>query len=88
MFIFPSEHETIGLPIIEAHNNNLLIATSDEKYAKQFIEPNIVFDQNSVASIKKTIKKIYLKKNYNEAIKSKKFHSFLKKEQLLGFINE
>ena len=86
---FPSEHETIGLPIIEAYNNNLLIATSDEKYAKQFIEPNIVFDQNSVVSIKKTIKHIYLKKKIiMKRSKVKNFHSFLKKEQLLGFINE
>ena len=43
-------------PIIEAYNNNLLIATSD-KNMQQFVEPNIVFDQNSVVSIKKTIKK-------------------------------
>jgi hypothetical protein len=86
---FPSEHETIGLPIIEAYNNNLLIATSNQRYAKQFVEPNIVFNQNSVKSIKDTIKKIYLKKKIKKKNnKARNFDSFLKKKEFFNIINE
>lgn len=85
---FPSEHETIGLPIIEAYNNNLLIATSNQRYAKQFVEPDIVFNQNSVTAIKNTIKKIYLKKEIiKKNYKSKNFNSFIKKKQFFNIIN-
>lgn len=86
---FPSEHETIGLPIIEAFNNNLLIATSNEKYAKQFIEPDIVFNCKSIKSIKNTIKKIYLNKiKRNKENKIKNLNNYLNKKFFFKLINE
>jgi hypothetical protein len=71
--IFPSLNETIGFPIIEAFNYNLYILASNRDYAKQFIEPNLVFDPLSPEDIsvkilyflinKKSLKKTKLRKN-------------------------
>ena len=68
---FPSERETIGLPIIEGYNNNLLVATSNKNYAKQFIEPDVLFNINSVNSIQNHIKNIY----QNKIKKKKKYEN-------------
>lgn len=86
---FPSEQETIGLPIIEGYNNNLYIATSNEVYARQFIEPDKVFNINSANSIKKTIKKIYLSKFKKKRVnKIKNFELYLKKKNFFRIIND
>ena len=85
---FPSEHETIGLPIIEAFNNNLLVATSNEKYAKQFIKPDILFDCHSIESVKNSIKKIYLNQIKKKNNKMIKFDNFLKKKFFFKIIND
>jgi hypothetical protein len=61
--IYPSLNETIGLPIIEAYNFNLSILASNRAYAKQFIEPNLVFDPLSPEDIANKIEH-YLRKNF------------------------
>ena len=86
---FPSEQETIGLPIIEGYNNNLLVATSNRNYAKQFIEPDVLFNINSTNSIQNYIKNIYqnkIKKKKNTKIKNLEF--FLKKKDFFKIFNE
>ncbi len=86
---FPSERETIGLPIIEGYNNNLLVATSNKNYAKQFIEPDVLFNINSVNSIQNHIKNIYqnkIKKKKNTKIKNLEF--FLKKKDFFQILND
>ena len=86
---FPSEQETIGLPIIEGYNNNLLVATSNRNYAKQFIEPDALFNINSNLSIQKYIKNIYqnkIKKKKNKKIKNLEF--FLKKRDFFQILND
>ena len=86
---FPSEQETIGLPIIEGYNNNLLVATSNKNYAKQFIEPDVLFNINSTISIQNYIKKIYLnkiKKKKNNKIKN--LDLFLNKEDFFQILND
>ncbi len=86
---FPSEQETIGLPIIEGYNNNLLVATSNKNYAKQFIEPDVLFNVNSDVSIQKYIKNIYhnkIKKKKNTKIKNLEF--FLKKKDFFQILND
>ena len=86
---FPSEQETIGLPIIEGYNNNLLVATSNRNYAKQFIEPDALFNINSNLSIQTYIKNIYqnkIKKKKNKKIKNLEF--FLKKRDFFQILND
>ena len=88
---FPSYDETIGLPILEAFQQNLIIATADKPYAKQFIIPDFTFKPDSVYSIKHTIKKIYLIKKNNRINKYKKskkveLSHFLDKEQFFKHI--
>ena len=88
---FPSYNETIGLPILEAFNQNLIIATANKPYAKQFIIPDFTFNPDSINSIKETIKKIYfIKKNKirNNQSKSKKVELtyFLDKEYFFKHI--
>ena len=61
--IYPSINETLGIPIIEAHENGLNIITSNLPYAKQFVTPDYLFDPLSVSSISRAISKYYLKKN-------------------------
>ena len=83
---FPSHDETIGLPILEAFNQNLIIATANKPYAKQFIIPDFTFSPDSVHSIKQTIKKIYFMKKNNttntyKKNKKVKLSYFLQKEQ-------
>ena len=86
---FPSEKETIGLPIIEGYNNNLLVATSNKNYAKQFIEPDALFNINSNLSIQTYIKNIYqnkIKKKKNKKIKN--LELFLKKIDFFQILND
>lgn len=83
---FPSHNETIGLPILEAFNQNLIIATANKTYAKQFIIPDFTFNPNSVYSIKQIIKKIYFIKKNNtiktyKKSKKVKLSYFLQKDQ-------
>ena len=60
--IFPSLNETIGLPILEAANNNLTILASNKKYATQFVVPQILFDPTNPNDIAKKIK-LFLSSN-------------------------
>jgi len=88
---FPSHNETIGLPILEAYKQNLIIATADKPYAKQFVTPDFTFNPDSVYSIKQTIKKIYFikKKNISNGYKKSKkvkLSNFLEKEQFFKHI--
>ena len=83
---FPSHNETIGLPILEAFNQNLIIATANKTYAKQFIIPDITFNPNSIYSNKQIIKKIYFIKKNNtiktyKKSKKVKLSYFLQKDQ-------
>jgi len=75
--IFPSLNETIGLPIIEAYNYNLIILASNRNYAKQFIEPNLVFDPLSPEDIARKIELFLTKKKFLKKIALKKKHKFL-----------
>ncbi|MDC1127424.1 glycosyltransferase, partial [Candidatus Pelagibacter sp.] len=83
---FPSHNETIGLPILEAFNQNLIIATANKTYAKQFVIPDFTFSPDSVHSIKQAIKKIYFIKKNNttktyKKSKKVKLSYFLQKDQ-------
>ena len=44
ILIYPSLNETIGLPILEASENNLIVITSKLPYAHQFVNPNLTFN--------------------------------------------
>jgi glycosyltransferase involved in cell wall biosynthesis len=75
--IYPSLSETIGLPIIEAHNNGLFILASNRVYAKQFIKPNILFDPLSPRDIADKIKKFLTTKNSLKKVLEQNKYKFL-----------
>lgn len=76
--LYVSKKETIGLPIIEAWQNNLFIITPDIDYAYQFITPDAVYlSNNDLVEIIKKFKK--------EKLFSKK--SIDKNEMILDFGN-
>ena len=74
--IYVSENETLGLPIIEAWANNLIILSIDKEYSSQFIDPNFQF-KNKKESLVNAIKKYNSKKNFlTNNSKLKNFSSF------------
>ena len=77
---FPSFNETIGLPILEGFNYDLIIASSNREYSKQFVTPDYTFNPESVVSIKKNIKKIFFIKKKNSKSKKVKLRYFLNKK--------
>lgn len=71
ILIYPSLNETIGLPILEASENNLVVITSRLPYAYQFVNPNLTFNPlnpNEIANkikyaLSNKIKKIHIVNN-------------------------
>ena len=70
--IYPSLNETIGLPIIEAKQKNLLLACSNKPYSYQFYKPDYKFNPYNPDDIASVMIKIIhnnfkvLKKKSNE----------------------
>ena len=56
VLIYPSLNETVGLPILEAAENNLIIITAKLPYAYQFVTPNLTFDPLDPKEIANKIK--------------------------------
>lgn len=74
--LYVSKKETIGLPIIEAWQNNLFIIAPNINYAYQFITPDVVYhSKHDLVEI--------IKKFKNEKLFSKK--SIDKSEKILDF---
>ena len=56
VLIYPSLNETVGLPILEAAENNLIIIAAKLPYAYQFVTPNLTFDPLDPQEIANKIK--------------------------------
>lgn len=55
--IFPSLHESFGLPLIEAANHGCKVIASDLPYVHEIIRPSLTFDPYSVESMSDSILK-------------------------------
>lgn len=63
--VFPSLKESLGLPLIEAHLNGLVVLSSDLPYSHAILENPLVFDPMQVEEIVKKMAK-FLKGEYSE----------------------
>lgn len=60
-FIYPSDFESFGLPLIEARCHGLPILASERDYVRDLIDPEQTFDPSSPTSIARAVKR-FLKK--------------------------
>ena len=58
--IFPSEEESMGLPLLEAQEYSIDIIASEKGFTRDFIEPSETFDPSSSHSIARAIKRYLL----------------------------
>jgi glycosyltransferase involved in cell wall biosynthesis len=56
-FIYPSDFESLGLPIIEARSNGLPILAPEKDYVRDLIDPEQTFDPGSPTSIARAVKR-------------------------------
>ena len=63
--VFPSLKESLGLPLIEAHLNGLVVLSSDLPYSHEILENPLVFDPKKVEEIVNTMAK-FLEGRYSE----------------------
>ena len=55
--IYPSDFETLGLPMIEARCAGLPILASELDYVRDLVDPEQTFDPNSPVSIARAVKR-------------------------------
>ena len=55
--IFPSFHESFGLPLLEARNFNIPVLSSELDFVRDILDPHETFDPNSPVSISRAIKR-------------------------------
>jgi hypothetical protein len=55
--IFPSFHESFGLPLLEARNFNIPVLASELDFVRDILDPHETFDPNSPVSISRAIKR-------------------------------
>jgi|688.fasta_scaffold02145_19 hypothetical protein len=83
--IYPSLNETLGFPLIEAYNNDLVIISSDLPYSYQSYKPNLVFNAKDPKDIANKMKYFLLTKkifkkpkfNFNDFITITQFQKLL-----------
>jgi glycosyltransferase involved in cell wall biosynthesis len=55
--IYPSDFESLGLPLIEARSAGLSILASERDYVRDMVDPEETFDPNSPVSIARAVKR-------------------------------
>jgi glycosyltransferase involved in cell wall biosynthesis len=55
--IYPSDFESLGLPLIEARCAGLSILASERDYVRDVVDPEETFDPNSPVSIARAVKR-------------------------------
>ncbi len=64
--IYPSEIESLGLPLLEAKACGLAVVASEKDFVRDIIEPDQTFDPESYISIARAVMR-HLKFNYNKS---------------------
>lgn len=75
--IYPSFHESLGIPLLEAESMSIPIIASELDFVRDLINPNETFNPNSDISIERAIKR-FLKIN-NEKFNYLNSHKFIER---------